>query len=266
MSLANNVEPVEFLNQQDLVSSLKKLSIRTGDILEVHASIKSIGYILGGAMTLLDAFLEVIGLEGTLVMSAQSWGNSEPSYFQHPPIELDQYQRLRTSHPVYRGKQEDIRFMGDLARAMQLRPNSYVSDHPQDAFIAMGKHAKWITQTHLLNEGFGLTSPLGKMLELKSKILLIGVGYDRATGMHLGESLSQVRPIQIQGARMQVMGQAQWVKYLTQDFNSDDFIAIGERLEQAQQVAKGKLGKAECRLFTLEEATIMTKKTFEALK
>lgn len=262
-SLSNNKQVVDFLNQDDLVRQLKAIGLHQGDVVEVHASLKNVGYILGGAMTLLDALLDVVGLEGTLVMSAHTWGNSEPAYFQNPPIEVESFERLRTTHPPFRGKVDDFRMMGDLVRAMQLKPNAYVSDHPQYAFIAIGKHAKWITQNHPLGDGFGLSSPMGRLLELKSKILLIGVGYDRATGMHLGESLSQIRPIQIQGSRILVRGEAQWVKFLTQDFDSDDFVAVGAKLEQMKLVEMGILGQATCRLFPLVEATALTRKIFE---
>lgn len=263
VSLANSKSEVAFLNQKDLIEQLIALGVKLGDVLEVHASMKSIGYIVGGAPTLLDALLSVVGLEGTLVMSAQSWGNSEPSYFQNPPIELDQFERLRNSHPAYRGKMDDFRYMGELTKAVQMRPNSYVSPHPQYGFIAIGKHAKWITQSHPLNEGFGLDSPLGKMLELNSKILLIGVNYDRATGMHLGEHLSQKRPIQIQGSRMLVKQEEHWVKFLTQDYDSDDFIPVGKILEDKQKVILGKLGNAECRLLSLKDATEFTQRYFK---
>lgn len=258
VSLVNSKNEVAFYNQDDLVEQLRALGIKQGDVIEVHASLKSMGYILGGAPTLLDALLTVLGLEGTLVMSAQSWGNSEPAYFENPPIEVDQFSRLRDTHPAYKGKMEELRYMGELTKALQLRPNSYVSNHPQYAFIAIGKHAKWITQSHPLNEGFSLESPLGKMLELKTKVLLIGVNYDRATGMHLGEHLSQKRPIQIQGSRIVVKQEAQWVKFLTQDYNSDDFLEVGKHMEEKGKVDVGHLGKAECKYFSLQDATDFT--------
>lgn len=263
VSLTNSKREVPFLNQDDLVEQLLALGIKQGDVLEVHASLKSIGYILGGAPTLLDALLTILGLEGTLVMSAQSWGNSEPAYFENPPIELDQYSRLRETHPAYKGKMEELRYMGELTKALQQRPNSYVSNHPHYAFIAIGKHAKWITQSHPLNEGFSLESPLGKMLELKTNILLIGVNYDRATGMHLGEHLSQKRPIQIQGSRIVVKQEAQWVKFLTQDYNSDDFLDVGKHMEEKGKVTYGYVGKAECKLFSLHDATEYTLRYFK---
>lgn len=266
MVLSQSKESIDFFTQQQLTTQLLNLGIVKGDVIEVHASLKSIGYILGGAQTLLDAILEVIGLEGTLVMAAQSWGNSEPAFFQNPPIEVEKFQTLRDSHPAYRQKQEDFRFMGELVKAMQLRPNSYVSNHPNYGFIAIGKYAKWLTQSHALSDGLGMNSPLGKCLELRSKIVLIGVDYDRATGLHLGEHLSGYRPYQLQGARIFDKGVSLWTRYLDIDYDSDDFLQVGKILEEKELVRFGSLGRAKVKLFKLQESTAITQAYFEALK
>lgn len=249
-------EPVtNIITRTDLQQQLLTCGFKKGDILEIHASIKAIGYILGGAQTLLDAIIDVIGIEGTLIMAAQVYDNSEPAFFEHPPIPVESYASFRKHHPAFRNKLDNIRHMGDLARAMMIRPNSYMSDHPQDAFIAMGKYAKWITQNHSLNAQLGPDSPLGKMLELKSKLVLIGVNYDNATGMHLGEHLSGVRPNILQGARVLVHGESQWVQFNGLDYDSDDFIKPGELLEKRGLVKFSSLGKAEVKIFNLSDAT-----------
>jgi len=253
-------------NQADLSKQLRTIGVVEGDVLEVHASIKSIGLVLGGASTLLDALLEVLGFDGTLVMSAQSWGNSEPAYFENPPIDIELFHKVRFTHPPFRGKTEDFHSMGSLVQALQMRPNVYVSSHPQAAFIATGKHAKWITQVHPLNDAFGNGSPLGRMRELKAKVLLIGVDYDRCTGMHLGETLSEARPILIQGSRIQIGAEAKWIKFLSLAYDSDDFILVGKQMEQEQSVSINLLGGAITKFFPLETAVLKTQNYFEAMK
>ena len=58
---------MEKLTKQDLVRDLKHLGIGSGDLLNVKASIRSIGELDGGADTLIDALLEVVGSDGTIV-------------------------------------------------------------------------------------------------------------------------------------------------------------------------------------------------------
>jgi len=263
MGSLKNKELSSVITIEDIKRQLKHIGIQNGDVLEVHASLKSIGYVLGGANALLEAILETIGFEGTLVMSAQSSGNSEPAYFQNPPVDVSLYQKVRESIPTFKGKFDDLSGMGLLAVALQKRPSVYFSNHPQVSLMAHGKHAKWITQTHPLNDMFGLKSPLAKMVELKTKVLLIGVDFDRCTGMHLGEYLSNKRPIIIQGSRMTVGSKEDWVKFLSYDFDSDEFIKVGRIMEMDSRINLSLLGNAVMKSFDLEYAVRSTQRYFE---
>ena len=53
---------------KDLIKDLKNFCIKEGEILLVHSSLKSMGFVLGGGKTIIQALLEVIGPEGTLVI------------------------------------------------------------------------------------------------------------------------------------------------------------------------------------------------------
>ncbi len=254
MGSLKNKEVSSVITIEDAKTLLRNIGIQNGDVLEVHASMKSIGFMLGGANALLDAILETIGFEGTIVMSAHSSDNSEPAYFQKPPIDVALYQTIRENTPSFKGKFDDLYGMGQLAVALQKRPSVYFSNHPQVSMMSHGKHAKWITQSHPLNDMFGLRSPIAKMVELKTKVLLIGVEYDSCTGMHLGEVLSQKRPIIIQGSRMVVGSKEEWVKFLSHDFDSNDFNQVGRNMELENKVSLSLLGNSVVKSFDLEYA------------
>jgi aminoglycoside 3-N-acetyltransferase len=263
MGSLKNKELSSVVTIEDIKLELKRIGIQSGDVLEVHASMKSIGFVLGGANALLDALLETIGFEGTLIMSAQSSDNSEPSYFQNPPVDVSLYKTIREHTPTFKGKFDDLTGMGLLAIALQKRPSVYFSNHPQVSIMAHGKHAKWITQSHPLNDMFGLKSPLAKMVELKTKVILIGVDYDRCTGMHLGEYLSNTRPIIIQGSRMTVGSKEDWVKFLSFDFDADDFVKVGRLMELENRINVSLMGNAVIKAFDLEYAVRSTQRYFE---
>lgn len=263
MGSLKNKELSSVITIEDIKKELKHIGIQNGDVLEVHASLKSIGYVLGGANALLDALLDTLGFEGTLIMSAQSSGNSEPAYFENPPVDVSLYHKVRKSIPTFKGKFDDLSGMGLLAVALQKRPSVYFSNHPQVSIMAHGKHAKWITQSHPLNDMFGLKSPIAKMVELKTKVLLIGVDYDRCTGMHLGEYLSNKRPIVIQGSRMTVGSKEDWVKFLSYDFDSDEFSKVGRVMELDNRINLSLLGNAVVKHFDLEYAVRSTQRYFE---
>ncbi len=58
------------MNKKQLVNEFKKIGINKGDILEVHSSLSSFGYIEGGADNVIDALIDCVGEEGTIYMPA----------------------------------------------------------------------------------------------------------------------------------------------------------------------------------------------------
>ena len=53
----------------------------------VHTSLSSLGYVCGGAQSVIEALLESVGEEGTIMMPTQSWKNLDPKtgvYWQEP--------------------------------------------------------------------------------------------------------------------------------------------------------------------------------------
>ena len=67
-----STEPI--VTQPDIVSGLRRLDIRAGMGLIVHSSLKSFGHVEGGAETVIAALMEVLTLDGTLLMPS-SWSS-----------------------------------------------------------------------------------------------------------------------------------------------------------------------------------------------
>ena len=59
--------------KEDIVKELKQLGLETGDAVMVHTSLKSMGYVCGGAQAVIEALIEIVGAEGTIMMPTQSW-------------------------------------------------------------------------------------------------------------------------------------------------------------------------------------------------
>ena len=67
MDASKLVKPI---SKERLVHDLQALGVRPGDLLNVKASMRSMGYVIGGPRTLIEALCEVIGPEGTIVAEA----------------------------------------------------------------------------------------------------------------------------------------------------------------------------------------------------
>lgn len=61
------------VSKKDIVEGLREIGLKEGDIVIVHTSLKSMGYVCGGAQTVIEALIEVVTSEGTIVMPTQSW-------------------------------------------------------------------------------------------------------------------------------------------------------------------------------------------------
>src|SRR5262245_18922652 len=67
----------------DLAGDLRRLGVEPGDVVMVHASLRAIGPVAGGADAVLDALEAVVGPEGTLLMTVGArddwgWVNDRP--------------------------------------------------------------------------------------------------------------------------------------------------------------------------------------------
>ena len=69
--------------KSDILSALKKVGVRPGQVIMVHTSLGSIGYVCGGAQTMIEALIEAVGKDGTIMMPTQSWKNLDPETGVH---------------------------------------------------------------------------------------------------------------------------------------------------------------------------------------
>lgn len=247
-------ETTSFQSVETLKQQLHMLGVKAGDSIMVHSSIKSMGWIAGGAKAVVDALLETITPQGTIVMAAQSAENSEPSYWMLPPVPGDWHEPIRQQMPAYDPHLTPLRGMGKIAECFHRHPKTIRSYHPVHSFMAWGKHAEEWMKEHPLEDSFGMGSPLGAFLNENVKVLLIGVGYDSCTALHLSENMLESKTFMNQGAAMLVDGKRQWIEYQSLDVDSDRFPEIGEAFEKAnpEDFYVGKLGQADCRIIQMK--------------
>lgn len=253
----------KYLIKQDLKEIFLNLNIKQNDVVIVHCSLKKIGYIVGGAQTLVDALLETLTEEGTLIVPYQRVDNTEPSRWENPGIEPEFCKYVRDNFPAFDLNASEDYKMGALIKNMRIRKKLEISSHPVDAFIAIGKMAKFICNFQSLDFPLGAMSPLIRMCDLKAKTLLLGVEYDCATIMHLGEHLSQSIPYTLENSMIKSDSQTVRKKYLDIDMNSDEFNQIGNIMELKGKVNKLEFNNCTFKMFDCKEAVEFSQKYFE---
>lgn len=77
------MEERQIVLKQDILNALKNVGVEQGQSIMVHTSLKSLGFVCGGAQIVIEALLESVGKDGTIIMPTQSWKNLDPSAGVH---------------------------------------------------------------------------------------------------------------------------------------------------------------------------------------
>lgn len=248
--MVKSSEPRIILTKEELVEQLRACGIREGQCLFVHASLSSIGFVIGGAETLIRALLEIVGVDGTLMMPSQTWKNLDPETGVHWEEPAEWWPLIRAHWPAYDKLVTPAIGMGITAEMFRTWPGAKRSDHPARSVAAFGRHAEYLTENHDLSNIFGNGSPLDRLYQLNGHILLIGVGHDKNTSLHLAETRADFAGKQMVNESSAVLsnGVREWVTYSTLAVDDSDFIPLGEEYEAAVNLQICRVGNAEVRL------------------
>ncbi len=252
--------------KDDILQGLKDLGVKKGSVLEVHSSLSSFGYVVGGAQSVVDALLEVLDYDGTLVMPAQSSDNTDPSGWVNPPIRRDLYDVVRENTPAFNVRSSETRHMGAVVDNMRRREGVVTSSSASCAYCSWGKYARLICGRQPIHFPLGEDSPTSHLYDLNADCLLLGVDYDNATCMHLAEYRSAIREVVINAGAMEINGKRVWKKYLDRAIDSDIFVPIGKMMEDNGLVNVITIGNATCKLFKVKDGVDFARAYFESLK
>ncbi len=246
MSILNTPE---FQSKASLQRQLKTLGIQKGDNVMIHSSLKSMGWIAGGAQAVVEALMETVTDSGTIVMPSQSADNSDPVYWMEPPIPENWHDELRETLPAYDPHLTPLRGMGKIAECFHRHPDTIRSPHPAHSFMAWGANAAEWMRDQPLEDSFGIGSPIAKMLGSEVKILFIGVWFDSCTALHYAEFVQDDRTTSPQGAAIMLNGERVWQRFECVDMDSDRFLEIAK--DFPGQITNGILGQAETKIIDM---------------
>lgn len=232
-----------------LAHDLRRLGLRPGDIVLVHASLRSIGPVVGGANAVLAAIRTAVGAEGTVVAPTFTVENSYTSaVFVRAtnglgPRELHAY---RSRMPPFDAETTVASpTLGILAETVRQAAGARRSLHPQTSFAAIGPHAPGITENHAPDCHLGERSPLGRLCRLGAKSLLIGTDFSVFSSFHLAEY--RVPDPALRTYRCVVAGpggRGVWWSYRDVDLDDRDFGELGAAYARVAPVRAGRVGAA----------------------
>jgi aminoglycoside 3-N-acetyltransferase len=203
-----------------LPDQLSSLGIEPGGVLLVHTALSRVQT---NPHDLIEALHAALGSDGTLVM---------PSMCDDDDIPFDR------ACAACRG-------VGLVADTFWRMPGVLRSDNPH-AFAALGPQAARITQPHPVDIPHGVESPPGRVHELDGQVLLLGVGHDADTTIHVAEQLAGVRYRLPKYATVMEDGRPKRYEYGETDHCCENFALLDEWLGKKQR--RAIVGRAEARL------------------
>jgi aminoglycoside N3'-acetyltransferase len=213
------------MSREEIVRQVRELGVPEGAVLVVHTAFSNVRPVEGGPAGLIVALQDALGPDGTLVMPSMSDDDEVPF---------------------------DVRItscmsMGIVAETFWKQPGVLRSDSPH-AFAASGPLGAEITRPHPVEVPHGLDSPIGRVFERDGLVLLIGVGHDANTTIHLAENMAGVRYRAAKYATIDVDGRRTRIDYEEIDHCCQRFELMDDWLESQGQQRRRFVGHAEARL------------------
>ena len=144
---------MQTVTREQIEAALKRMGLGSGDIVLLHSSVASLGQVDGGAETIIQAFLNVLGPEGTLVV------------------------------PTFGA-------LGTITEVLRQRPDAVRSLHPKASVAAVGGAAEALCRDHWKAElAHGPDTPYQRLADMGGYVCLLGVDQDRNTTLHTAEEL-----------------------------------------------------------------------------
>jgi aminoglycoside N3'-acetyltransferase len=189
----------------ELVADLRRLGIKEGDALMVHASLRRLGPVEGGPRGVIAALDEAVGSRGGLLMILgatvdHEWVNQRPEP-EREALLVHETPYDPLAAPV-------LPEVGYLAEAFRTHPGTIVTDNPSGRFAARGGRATELLRDAPWDDYYGPGSPLDRLCRGGGKVLRLGANPDTMTVLHYAEYLADVpgkrrvrRHYRVQGPR-----------------------------------------------------------------
>jgi aminoglycoside 3-N-acetyltransferase len=210
----------------------------------VHAGLRSIGPIIGGADMVISALRDVLGPEGT-ILGYTDWQDQD-DVEDHPGYRDD----IPPFDPL---TSRAIRDNGFFPEMLRTTPGARRSANPGASMAALGGKAEWFTADHAMDYGYGPQSPLGRLVEADGKTLLLGCPFDKMTLLHHAEHLAQFTPKRVKHYESPLLidGETVWRQFEEFDTSNspdglpeDYFITVVEAFLTTGKGKRGTIGAA----------------------
>ena len=152
---------------------------------------------------------------------------------------------------------------------MRTWPGAQRSAHPEASVVAVGARARWLTEDHPQDEGYGPDSPFARLVTAGGEVLMLGAPLETLTLLHHAEGIARVAGKRQVTFHVPVLEDGRVVereytdidtsigafRYEDLDLGADSFEVIAREALATGIGARGSVGEAESHLFPAAELT-----------
>lgn len=177
-------------SRQELADGFRRLGVRPGDTVMLHASVRAVGPVAGGPHEIHLALTDALTESGTLLMYAScpqhvdevGRGNLDAGE------ERELIEKLPAFDPWTAASARDN---GALVEFLRTYPGSQVNAHVV-RYVARGARADALLGPQPWDYAYGHGSVLERFVEADGRILLLGCDHDAVTFLHYAEHVVDV--------------------------------------------------------------------------
>ena len=242
---------------EQIGDDLKELGLPAGVCVLVHASMRAVGKVTNGAAGFVEALQAVVGPDGVIMAPTFTPQFRDPDEWTNPPETEEARDSIRSQLTCFdvQSTPADLPRMGILCEVLRTMPNALRSDHPTHSFAAIGSPAATLTQNAPFHLPLGTDSPLARLHNLDGWVLLVGVGHEVNSSIHLAEVWANA-PFVHRAARVKT-APGTWSVMQGSPECSDGFTKIEMVLRQGRLLRRGYVGNAPCQLVKMRELVSM---------
>lgn len=231
-------ESLPLVTQEVIEEGLSRLGLTKGSLVEVHSSLGSFGKVEGGAGAVINALTNIVGSEGTIVMSA---------YPLTAPVPLSEEEKSRGiawKTKVIAEDSAERTGMGIIVDEFKVRP---------DVACGHGIHrvCAWGKDKERYLDGYA------RLVENDGWVLLAGVGIDRCSSMHLAEEIPVPKEIsaydEVPEDIKKDYPSEQWGIGVGSGTPADGWQKVYRKADEQGLVKHVRIGNAECHLFKAKD-------------
>ncbi len=170
----------DFITKKELHNLLVQAGVKAKSVVLLQASDEAMDAFLGGAASLVEEILDMIGPRGTLIVPAFTMNALDPACQNGDTFQPENWERIRLDHPGYSSRTLPADLNREAASALILHTKAKRTEHPVYSLTWLGGPIPYKPILDTLDYPLSYQHILEDMKSDSAINLLVGVDLDQA--------------------------------------------------------------------------------------